>query len=110
MIRRIQKKHNYYIEGYGKTRWLCIYQVMKAYSNSKQRGTFKIYKTSEKYGLKMSTKVARTINKTLYLDSLMNKNRYVESYLFNLTNNVNSNQNNENILSMAIGQVSQNNI
>ena len=69
-----------------------------------------IYKTAEKYGLKMATKAARTINKTLYLDSLMNKKRYVESYLFNLTNNINTNQNNENILSMAIGQVTQNNI
>ena len=56
------------------------------------------------------SQINRTINKTLYLDSLMNKKRYVESYLFNLTNNVNSSQNNENILSMAIGQVSQNNI
>ena len=68
-----------------------------------------IYKTAEKYGLKMATKAARTINKKLYLDSLMNKKRYIESYLFNLTNNVNNNQNNENILSMAINQLSQNN-
>ena len=52
----------------------------------------------------MTTKAARTINKNLYLDSLMNKKRYVDSYLFNITSKVN-NQNNENILSMAIGQI-----
>ena len=69
-----------------------------------------IYKMAEKYELKMKTKVARTINKTIYLESLMNKKRYVESYLFNLTNKVNTNQNNENILSMALGQVSKQNI
>ena len=70
-----------------------------------------LYKTAEKYNLKMATKVARTINKTTYLDALMNKKRYIESYLFNLTNKVNNTQNNENILSMALGQVSsQNNL
>ena len=44
------------------------------------------------------------------LDSLMNKKRYVESYLFNLTNKINNNQNNENILSMALSQVDNKNI
>ena len=70
-----------------------------------------LYTIAEKYKLKMITKVARSINKTKYLDTLMNKKRYIESYLFNLTNKVNSSQNNENILSMALGQVtSQNNL
>ena len=63
-----------------------------------------IYEMAKKYDLKMATKAARTINKNIYLDSLMNKKRYVESYLFNMTSRVN-NQNNENILSMAIGQI-----
>jgi hypothetical protein len=40
----------------------------------------------------------------------MNKKRYVESYLFNLTNKINNNQNNENILSMALSQVDNKNI
>ena len=64
----------------------------------------KLYEMAKKYDLKMTTKAARTINKSIYLDSLMNKKRYVESYLFNMTSKVN-NQNNENILSMAIGQI-----
>jgi WD40 repeat protein len=63
-----------------------------------------IYEMAKKYDLKMATKAARTINKNIYLDSLMNKKRYVESYLFNVTSRVN-NQNNDNILSMAIGQI-----
>ena len=63
-----------------------------------------LYEMAKKYDLKMTTKAARTINKNIYLDSLMNKKRYVESYLFNMTSRVN-NQNNENILSMAIGQI-----
>ena len=63
-----------------------------------------IYNMAQKYGLKMTTKVARTINKNIYLESLLNKKRYVESYLFNITNKVNTNQNNENILSMALKQ------
>ena len=63
-----------------------------------------LYEMAKKYDLKISTKVARTINKNIYLDTLMNKKRYVESYLFNLTSKVN-NQNNENILSMALGQL-----
>ena len=63
-----------------------------------------IYEMAKKYDLKMATKAARTINKNIYLDSLMNKKRYVESYLFNVTSKVN-NQNNDNILSMALGQI-----
>lgn len=63
-----------------------------------------LYEMAKKYDLKMVTKAARTINKNVYLDSLMNKKRYVESYLFNITSKVN-NQNNDNILSMAIGQI-----
>ena len=63
-----------------------------------------IYNMAQKYELKMTTKVARTINKNIYLESLLNKKRYVESYLFNITNKVNTNQNNENILSMALKQ------
>ena len=63
-----------------------------------------IYEMAKKYNLKMETKAARTINKNIYLDSLMNKKRYVESYLFNVTSKVN-NQNNDNILSMALGQI-----
>ena len=63
-----------------------------------------IYEMAKKYDLKMATKAARTINKNIYLDSLMNKKRYVESYLVNVTSRVN-NQNNDNILSMAIGQI-----
>ena len=66
-----------------------------------------LYEMAKKYDLKMTTKAARTINKNVYLDSLMNKKRYVESYLFNMTSKVN-NQNNENILSMAIGQIANN--
>jgi hypothetical protein len=66
-----------------------------------------LYEMAKKYDLKIATKVARTINKNLYLDSLMNKKRYVESYLFNMTSKVN-NQNNDNILSMAIGQIANN--
>ena len=69
-----------------------------------------LYQLVDKYQLKIATKVARTINKSLYLDSLMNKKRYVESYLFNLTNKINNNQNNENILSMALSQVDNKNI
>ena len=69
-----------------------------------------LYQLVDKYQLKITTKVARTINKSLYLDSLMNKKRYVESYLFNLTNKINNNQNNENILSMALSQVDNKNI
>ena len=94
----------------GKLESILEKELINAIIKNDTKKINELYKTSEKYGLKMSTKVARTINKTLYLDSLMNKKRYVESYLFNLTNNVNSSQNNENILSMAIGQVSQNNI
>ena len=45
-----------------------------------------------------------TYSKNVYLDTLMNKKRYIESYLFNTTSKVN-NQNNDNILSMAIGQI-----
>ena len=63
-----------------------------------------IYNMAQKYELKMTTKVARTVNKNIYLESLMNKKRYIESYLFNLTNKINTNQNNENILSMALKQ------
>ena len=63
-----------------------------------------IYNMTQKYELKMTTKVGRTINKNIYLESLMNKKRYIESYLFNLTNKINTNQNNENILSMALKQ------
>ena len=63
-----------------------------------------LYELAKKYDLKMTTKAARTINKNVYLDSLMNKKRYVESYLFNMTSRVN-NQNNDNILSMALGQI-----
>ena len=69
-----------------------------------------LYQLVDKYQLKIATKVARTINKSLYLDSLMNKKRYVESYLLNLTNKINNNQNNENILSMALSQVDNKNI
>ena len=63
-----------------------------------------IYEMAKKYDLKMATKAARTISKNIYLDSLMGKKRYVESYLFNSSNRVN-NQNNDNILSMALGQL-----
>ena len=66
-----------------------------------------LYEMAKKYDLKIATKAARTINKNIYLDSLMNKKRYVESYLFNMTSKVN-NQNNDNILSMAIGQIANN--
>ena len=69
-----------------------------------------LYQLVDKYQLKIATKVSRTINKSLYLDSLMNKKRYIESYLFNLTNKINNNQNNENILSMALSQVDNKNI
>ena len=63
-----------------------------------------IYEMAKKYDLKMATKAARTISKNIYLDSLMGKKRYVESFLFNSSNKVN-NQNNDNILSMALGQL-----
>lgn len=63
-----------------------------------------LYEMGKKYNLKMTTKAARTINKSVYLDSLMNKKRYIESYLFNVTSRVN-NQNNDNILSMAVREL-----
>ena len=86
-------------------------ELIKAIIKNDTKKINELYKMAEKYKLKMTTKVARTINKSTYLDALMNKKRYIESYLFNLTNKVNNTQNNENILSMGIGQVSsQNNL
>ena len=79
--------------------------LIKAIINNDTKKINEIYKMAEKYELKISTKVARTINKNIYLDSLLNRKRYVENYLFNLANKVN-NQNNDNILSMALGQFS----
>ena len=79
--------------------------LIKAIINNDTKKINEIYQMAEKYELKISTKVARTINKNIYLDSLLNRKRYVENYLFNLANKVN-NQNNDNILSMALGQFS----
>ena len=78
--------------------------LIKAIIDNDAKKINEIYEMAKKYDLKMATKAARTINKNIYLDSLMNKKRYVDSYLFNITSKVN-NQNNDNILSMAIGQI-----
>ena len=83
-------------------------ELIKALIKNDRDKVNKLYETAKKYELKMETKVARCINRTMYLDSLMSKKRYFESYLFNLTNQVNKSQNNENILSMAIEQAVKN--
>ena len=83
-------------------------ELIKALIKNDTKKVKELYETAKSYELKMETKVARCINKTTYLDSLMSKNRYFESYLFNLTNQVNKSQNNENILSMAVEQLVKN--
>ena len=80
-------------------------ELIKALIKNDTKKVKELYETAKSYELKMETKVARCINKTTYLDSLMSKNRYFESYLFNLTNEVNKSQVNENILSMAVEQL-----
>ena len=95
----------------GKLESIIEKELINAIIKNDTKKINELYTIAEKYKLKMITKVARTINKTTYLDTLMSKKRYIESYLFNLTNKVNNTQNNENILSMALGQVtSQNNL
>jgi WD40 repeat protein len=88
----------------GKLENILEKNLIKAIIDNDKKKINEIYEMAKKYDLKMATKAARTINKNIYLDSLMNKKRYVDSYLFNITSKVN-NQNNENILSMAIGQI-----
>ena len=83
-------------------------ELIKALIKNDTKKVKELYETAKSYELKMETKVARCINKTTYLDSLMSKNRYFESYLFNLTNDVNKSQVNENILSMAVEQLVKN--
>ena len=78
--------------------------LIKAIISNDANKINELYELAKKYDLKMTTKAARTISKNVYLDTLMNKKRYIESYLFNTTSKVN-NQNNDNILSMALGQI-----
>ena len=78
--------------------------LIKAIISNDAKKINELYELAKKYDLKMTTKAARTINKNVYLESLVNKKRYVESYLFNMTSRVN-NQNNDNILSMALAQI-----
>ena len=78
--------------------------LIKAIIANDENKINQIYEITKKYKLKIETKVARSINKNAYLNSLMNTKRYVESYLFNMTSRIN-NQDNGHILSMAIDQM-----